>query len=51
MFNGKEVSVGRPPAMPKIGKVVLRPEGEMDFANLFVRKMYEKVCERDARFE
>jgi hypothetical protein len=38
-LNGKEVSVGRPPAMPKKGEFVLRPEGEMDFANLFVRKL------------
>jgi hypothetical protein len=38
-LNGKEVSVGRPPAMPKKGNFVLRPEGEMDFANLFVRKL------------
>ena len=39
-LNGAFLSEGRlPVAPPKKGAFVLRPEGEMDFANLFVREL------------
>jgi hypothetical protein len=38
-LNGKKISEGRPPTMPKQGAFVLRPDGEMEFANLFVRPL------------
>ena len=38
-LNGEFLMKGRPPAVAKKGAFVLRPEGEMDFANLFVREL------------
>jgi hypothetical protein len=38
-LNGKEISEGSPPAMPEKGAFVLRPEGPMEFANLFMRPL------------
>jgi hypothetical protein len=39
MLNGKGISEGRPPTLPAKGAFVLQPEGEMEFANLFVRPL------------
>jgi hypothetical protein len=45
-LNGKKLEIGEgkraeggPPALPPKGPFILRPEGEMDFANLFVREL------------
>jgi hypothetical protein len=39
MINGTKLITLRSPAMPKKGTLTLRPAGQMDFANLFVREL------------
>jgi hypothetical protein len=38
-LNGKVQAEWKSDAMPKKGAFILRPEGEIEFANLFVRKL------------